>query len=383
MKSVIFCGIVAIMLAVALRADVAVVKNLGDTTFDEFYLDYDPSSVSVSNDHQSVLSPRTYLERWRIITDLNNDGRDDVILSDTQDAFGNGGGGWLVYLCVTNGKWRCVGDVGIHPGAFTLDQVGDEVDLWYYSHVSAREGFVGYYSFTPDGMRNEVRKMFVRTENEDDEGVFTCLGRSIFGYAHNHPYVLDISETSTNGIVSWKRVGDWCKPTYKNEVYDLKQRLMNMEKRARMAEAKLQQLSNRLYEYELGVHQICGIKLGEAWDGGEKNRACEEIFSGFTNLTVSVDGDNFIEKICFTRKDSAECDEKRHEGGKFEPTDEEQKILHQVENQFNIRLGASSKVGVYSWGGPISGTWIDVRFANKDNPESHIELRYSRKFDKR
>ena len=79
-----------------LLAQTLVVKNVDNESFKEFTLNYDPSSVAVSNAHQSAYWPQPYLERWRIVTDLNGDGKDDLILSDTKDTFENAGGGWLV-----------------------------------------------------------------------------------------------------------------------------------------------------------------------------------------------------------------------------------------------------------------------------------------------
>ena len=363
-----------------LLAQTLVVKNVDNESFKEFTLNNDPSSVAVSNDHQSAYWPQPYLERWRIVSDLNGDGKDDLVLSDTKDTFGNAGGGWLVYIN-SNGCWRCVGDVALYPGAFTFDRVRNEVDLWYYARSSAREGHFGYYSFHSGGMRKGVNQIFVRTAGED-ENVLGCMDKAIFGYAHRHPYRFDTSETSTNGVVSWKTIRDWRKPSRQNEIYELKQKLADAEKRASVAEARLQQMSHRLYEYEHSVHQLCGITLGSAWDGGEKNRPCEEVFTGFTNLTVSVDGNNFVESIRLTRNDAQGDVSARSIRGGFEPTDEEQKIIHQVENQFNIRFQPSSANGSYSWGGPISGTWIDIHFANERESESYIEMRYSRKLDK-
>ena len=368
-------------LAPNLLAQTLVVKNVDNESFKEFTLNYDPSSVAVSNDHQSAYWPQPYLERWRIVTDLNGDGKDDLILSDTKDTFGNAGGGWLVYIS-SNGYWRCIGDVGLYPGAFTFDRVHDEVDLWYYSRSAAQEGHFGYYSFHSGGMRKGVNQIFIRTESEDEENVFMCVDKAIFGYAHKHPYRFETSETSTNGVVTWKHQGDWQKPERKNEIYELRQKLADAEKRASIAEARLQQMSHRLYEYEHSVHQLCGITLGSAWDGGEKNRPCEEIFSGFTNLTVSVDGNNFVESIRLTRNDVVTDSAARVIRGRFEPTDEEQKIIHQVENQFNIRFQPNSANGIYSWGGPISGTWIDIHFASEGESQSYIEMRYSRKLGK-
>lgn len=363
-----------------LLAQNRVVSNVGNKRFNEFTLDYNPSSVAISNDHQSTYWPQLYLERWRIVTDLNGDGKDDLILSDTKDTFGNAGGGWVVYISC-NGFWRCVGDVGLYPGAFTFDRVHDEVDLWFYSRSSAQEGYFGYYSFHSGGMRESKNQIFVRTEGAD-ENVFGCMDKAIFGYDHRHPYRFDTSETSTNGIVSWKTIRDWKKPSRKDEIYELKQKLADAEKRANVADVRLRQMSHKLYEYERGVHRLCGVTLGSAWDGGERSCLCEEVFSGFTNLTVSVDVNNFVDSIRLTRNDTLTDSSVRTIRGGIEPTDEELKIIHQVENHFNIRFQLGTGSGLYSWGGPISGTWIDIHFAKDGEPESFIEMRYSRKFDR-
>ncbi len=381
MKDVALAINASLIAAIGLNVQSAIAQAQSVTASANDILDYDPSLVAVSNDHQSAYWPQPYLERWRIVTDLNGDGKDDLILSDTKDTFGNAGGGWLVYIS-SNGYWRCVGDVGLYPGAFTFDRVHDEVDLWYYSRSSAQEGHFGYYSFHSGGMRKGVNQIFIRTESEDEENVFMCVDKAIFGYAHKHPYRFETSETSTNGVVTWKHQGDWQKPERKNEIYELKRKLAAVETRANAAEVKLQQLSHKLYEYEQSVHQLCGITLGAAWDGGEKSRPCEEVFSGFTNLTVSVDRNNFVEAIRLSRSDHITNPLARSIRGGFEPTDEEQRIIHQVENRFNIRFQPRFDSGLYSWGSPISGTFIDIHFAKDGETVSYIEMRYSRRFNK-
>ena len=75
--------------ALNLLAQTLDVENVDGGSFKEFTLNYDPSSIAVSNDHQSAYWPQPYLERWRIVTDLNGDDKDDLILSDTKDTFEN------------------------------------------------------------------------------------------------------------------------------------------------------------------------------------------------------------------------------------------------------------------------------------------------------
>ena len=62
--------------------------------FPQFTLDYDPSNVALSNDHQDAYCSQKFFERWRIVTDLNGDGTDDLILSEDSASFGNGVVSW-------------------------------------------------------------------------------------------------------------------------------------------------------------------------------------------------------------------------------------------------------------------------------------------------
>ncbi len=88
-------------------------KNSDGQLLGEVALDRDPSLVVVTNLYGSVL--RRPYERWRIMTDLNNDGQDDLILS-VPGTLGNGGGLWNVYVC-SNRTWRCIGEISFQRGS--------------------------------------------------------------------------------------------------------------------------------------------------------------------------------------------------------------------------------------------------------------------------
>lgn len=109
-----------------LLAQNRVVSNVGNKKFNEFTLNYNPLSVAISNDHQSAYWPQPYLERWRIVTDLNGDGKDDLILFDTKDTFGNAGGGYQQQRFL-----RCVGDVRLkHNEQGVWTRIGNGATSW-------------------------------------------------------------------------------------------------------------------------------------------------------------------------------------------------------------------------------------------------------------
>ena len=60
--ALVTCSFLAI-----LPAQRAVAENADGNGFPQFVLDYDPSSVAMTNDHQCEYWPQTYLERWRVV----------------------------------------------------------------------------------------------------------------------------------------------------------------------------------------------------------------------------------------------------------------------------------------------------------------------------
>ena len=83
----------------------------------------DPSMIAVTNSCPGLEQNGIWAERYRIVTDLNNDGTDDLILSDAY-GFGNGGGPWTAYVH-TNGSWTAIGDPAFHYGMFALEKTVD------------------------------------------------------------------------------------------------------------------------------------------------------------------------------------------------------------------------------------------------------------------
>ena len=199
----------------ALAQPLALRKNDDGQLLKEVVLDHDPSLMAVTNLYGNM--PQRPYERWRIVTDLNNDGQDDLILS-VPGTFGNGGGLWNVYVC-SNRMWRCIGEISFQQGFFAMDKVLDEVQLWFDWHMSSHDGYLGYYSFSPDGRIGDVRQILVESKYNSLSGQ---IRKAVFGSAHGHPYRYEASETSTNGAVSWKTIRDWRRPHLKDNRKDVR-----------------------------------------------------------------------------------------------------------------------------------------------------------------
>ena len=114
-----------------------------------------------------------YVERSRIIVDLDGDGTNDMLLSGGPEEFGTMGGPWAVYLN-RDGDYKRIGEVWAHPRAvaFEPDQARIQTDpkshrfarVWVYLKASGSAGSFGYfvspvlvkYSLNESGWENTI-----------------------------------------------------------------------------------------------------------------------------------------------------------------------------------------------------------------------------------
>jgi hypothetical protein len=103
---------------------------------------YDPSG----NDFLANVPERTVLLRIR--ADFDNDGVDDLALSDSS-TWGNAGGQWLLFRGQRDGSYVYWGTLFFAPGAAALRPVGHgEAELALYVRMSASRGAVHVYRLT-------------------------------------------------------------------------------------------------------------------------------------------------------------------------------------------------------------------------------------------
>ena len=160
-----------------------------------------------------VIDPRDekgYVERWRLQVDLDDDGDEDLLLSEPTVLFGTMGGTWTVYL---NDKttYREIGILSAHPRVISLEPDKERflkepsrrfyVRAWVYLKSSGSEGAFGYYRIGFDSVSD-----FQGVDLYPGDGG-TDLGRAVYEAAFSDspvPYRLQFSETNPEGEVTWK-----------------------------------------------------------------------------------------------------------------------------------------------------------------------------------
>ena len=150
-----------------------------------------------------------FSERFRILTDLDGDGTEDMLLSGGPEEFGMSGGPWTVYLS-RNGKFIKVGEVYAHPLAIAIEpdhgrlykDVQDRryARIWVYLRSSGTAGRYGFYV-----VREKAVDEFESVEIYPGDGG-TSLGNAIYRATFTQspiPFTLQRSTTSADGKVTW------------------------------------------------------------------------------------------------------------------------------------------------------------------------------------
>lgn len=161
---------------------------------DEKWID-DPSAIA-------LVTEGGFSERYRILGDFNEDGIQDMALSDDINFFGNGGGEFTLYLRNEEGKYRECGRFWTHPtaDAIAIEKWGKEIRLWTYSHGGGGTGSIGYYDITSKGL-SVFHGLII---HPGDSG--TVMGNAIADAVFKHSAVKFKVQRSTtkDGKVKWE-----------------------------------------------------------------------------------------------------------------------------------------------------------------------------------
>lgn len=120
------------------KNDIATPEYLFETVVTNVW--FDASGTNRDDRTQSQ-----YIERYRLLVDLNQDGHEDVIMSEPISLRGSGGLSYVVYLW-TNGNYVCIGETGGHLERIRVEHIDDSTRIiWSYSHCSAGSGSIGTF----------------------------------------------------------------------------------------------------------------------------------------------------------------------------------------------------------------------------------------------
>lgn len=167
----------------------------------------DPSLVPHPNPMDGAT--RKFSERLRILTDLDGDGVEDMLLSGGPELSGTMGRAWTVYLN-RGGNHTAIGEVWAHPKAIAIepDQDRTKTDakarrlarIWVYLKSSGRNGSFGYYRVGSESV-DKIKDIEIYP---GDGG--TDLGNAIYEATFTKspiPFKIQQSTTSDDGKVTW------------------------------------------------------------------------------------------------------------------------------------------------------------------------------------
>jgi len=168
----------------------------------------DPSLSPV----QSIYEEGHFAERYRILTDLDGDGVDDLLLSEDIRSGGTMGQNWKVYLN-RSGAFKSLGSITAHLGAiaFEPDKARHAAlpaerhftRIWVYLRSSGSEGSFGYYRIG----EKAVGKLQKLDLYPGDGG--TDIGRAIYAATFTKsvtPFRVETSTTDPDGTIHWTAV---------------------------------------------------------------------------------------------------------------------------------------------------------------------------------
>lgn len=155
---------------------------------------------AVTNAFAQYWSKDAWIERERGWVDLDNDGIDDLILSDPYSSGGTGGLGYTVYVA-TNGLYRAIGTIGGHRSTFGVEDRGSLGRIiWTYSHSSCCTGSFCWLQIYESETTDSGRIAVYVLDGEDSLG--HDIGAAIRKWA-TVPIRWEISHTE-DGKVSWR-----------------------------------------------------------------------------------------------------------------------------------------------------------------------------------
>src|SRR5262249_39291835 len=78
--------------------------------------------------------------RWRMYGDINKDGHEDIVVSESLEAVSQNGLNMFIYFADSSGKYFFYDTIFSSPKRLSFERDYNNIKLWTYWHVSAAEG---------------------------------------------------------------------------------------------------------------------------------------------------------------------------------------------------------------------------------------------------
>lgn len=160
----------------------------------------DPSTEALPDE----TGRRRFLERSRILVDLDGDGAKDMLLSNPNTA-GSSGVDWSVFL-KREGEFRSIGHLWAHPKAISFERIPGEshkgilARVWVYLRAGAGAGAFGYLPVN-EGSVGKMEDIRIYP-GPGNGGIGEKLYAAAFGESPV-PFKVEHSKTTEDGTVSW------------------------------------------------------------------------------------------------------------------------------------------------------------------------------------
>ncbi len=157
----------------------------------------------VSTETEWIADPSTGIrgEGYRVLSDFNADGLQDMALSCETHLFGKAGGQFTLYLANGNGEYREHGKFFAHPKAIALEriEVNAKVRVWTYVRMGGWMGEIGYHEVEKDGL-SQRHSMTIHPGSAG-----TRIGNAIYEavITNSDPPVRVERSRVEDGIVKW------------------------------------------------------------------------------------------------------------------------------------------------------------------------------------